>query len=577
MTMRSPIVAMLWENWRLTRVEAAHRLGLGIVAGSAALVLFDAGATVAFWILIAQHGLFYMSIAKLNGGRFMDGYKPGFPFYLLYTRPVPTVVFVGVAMAYDALSCAALYLASAALLGFAFDQPLPLFSVAVWIVAAHLSSIAYQWSTRSKVVQWLASIAVTSPFILLLMNRMTPPLQVEFSLAENALMALTGIVAFAITAAAVARQRRGGAVATVARTAGSAGYPDWLITLFRFPCPTSSATRAQVWFELKSSGLPVLAIGLALAIVIPPLFWVIARIDVVLSELYSRPAALGVVAVVATNRAAATLVAMFSLLAVLMLGGNAFGIRARQGRTYASAFEVTQACGTARMAGLKVLVRSVCLLAALLAVGTSVWTSASVLPLDVLDDSDTRIKTSPSPLGGLMRAIRGGVGAMSAHEMLALAFVTVIVVAVMVACRAALPALRARYPRRLSIAKSLLLLHGFVLVLVALAGQRGIGSETLTDALFGMTRWVATAAIALATVCLLWKVLAERVLTLRYACGALVTSAAFGAAWVTVLHAVGVQLAGMPATDAVWALSPLLLPLMASALAPWSLSRIRHM
>jgi hypothetical protein len=28
--------------------------------------------------------------------------------------------------------------------------------------------------------------------------------------------------------------------------------------------------------------------------------------------------------------------------------------------------------------------------------------------------------------------------------------------------------------------------------------------------------------------------------------------------------------------DAVWMLSPVLLPLMASVLAPWSLSRIRH-
>ena len=31
--MRSPVVAMLWENWRLTRVEAAWRLALGIVGG----------------------------------------------------------------------------------------------------------------------------------------------------------------------------------------------------------------------------------------------------------------------------------------------------------------------------------------------------------------------------------------------------------------------------------------------------------------------------------------------------------------------------------------------------------------
>ena len=38
----------------------------------------------------------------------------------------------------------------------------------------------------------------------------------------------------------------------------------------------------------------------------------------------------------------------------------------------------------------------------------------------------------------------------------------------------------------------------------------------------------------------------------------------------------GLQPAAMGATDAIWMLSPMLLPLMASVLAPWSLSRIRH-
>ena len=229
---------------------------------------------------------------------------------------------------------------------------------------------------------------------------------------------------------------------------------------------------------------------------------------------------------------------MFSLPAVLILGGNAFGIRARQGRTYASAFDATQACGTARMAGLKVLVRSVCLLAALAAVGTSVWTSASVIPFDVLEDNDTFIEKSRNPVSGWMRAIEGAVGAMSVYELLALAFVTAIVVAVMVAARAAFTALRARYPRQLNIAGSLLLLHVFVLVLLALAEQRGIASTFVLYAAQDLTNRViavVAAASVLATVYLFWIVLAERLLTPRQACGALLVSAAFGAAWVTVL------------------------------------------
>ena len=352
------------------------------------------------------------------------------------------------------------------------------------------------------------------------------PALFDFSLADYALIAAIGLVSFGVAVAGVARQRRGDAKVAVPWTAGSGGFPEWLVTLFRFPCPTSSPTRAQVWFDLKSSGLPVLAIGVALAIAIPLLFVVTTQLDVVLSGFYTRPA----------TRVVAVVVAMFSLPAVLILGGNAFGIRARQGRTYASAFEATQACGTARMAGLKLLVRSVCLLAALLAVGTSVWTSASVIPFDVLEDNDTFIEKSRSPLSGSMRAIEGAVGAMSAYELLALAFVAVIVVAVMVGSRAALQALRARYPRRVNIAGSLLLLHGLLLVLRAPDGQGGNGLEVLfMDALFGATPWIATTALVLATVYLFWRSLAERLLTLRSACGAVVVSAAFGAAWVTVL------------------------------------------
>jgi hypothetical protein len=325
-----------------------------------------------------------------------------------------------------------------------------------------------------------------------------------------------------------------------------------------------------VWFDLQSSGLLVLAIGLALAIVIPLLFVVTTRLDVALSGVFTEPLTRGV----------ALAVAMFSLPAMLVLfGGNAFGIRARQGRTYASAFEATQACGTARMAGLKVLVRSVCLLAALAAVGTSIWTSVSVIPFDVLEDNDTFIDKSRNPVSGWMRAIDGAVGAMSAYELLALAFVAAVVVAVMVASRAAFTALRARYPRRVNVAGSLLLLYGFGLVLLFQAEQFGIASEFVLYAAQDVTNGViavVAAASVLATAYLAWRTFAERLLTLRQACVAVLVSAAFGVAWLTLLRAVGLSLAGMPAADAAWMLSPALMPLTVSALAPWSLSRIRH-
>ena len=566
----SPILALLWENWRLTRGEVAWRLSFGLVGGSAALALSDSGATIAVWVLLSQHGVFSMSIAKLTGGRFMDGYRPGFPLHLLYTRPVRMSVIVGVAMAYDAVSGAAMYVASAALLGFAFGQTLPVLSMAVLIMVFRMVCLFVQWSTRSRVFQWLGSSGIWLAVIALFNIRGGgSPLQLDFSFAETALMASIGLVSFALTVPGVARQRRGDARAAIPRTKGS-GAADWFAGLFRFPCPTSSPIAAQVWLDLRSSGLAVLAIGLALAIVIPLLFVVTTRLDVVLSGAFTEP----------LTRSVAIAVAMFSLPAVLILGGNAFGIRRRQGRTYASAFDATQASGTARMAGLKVLVRSVCLLTALAAVGTSIWTSASIIPFDVLEDNDTFIDKSRNPVSGWMRAIEGAVVAMSAYELLALAFVTAIVVAVMVAARAAFTALRARYPRQLNIAGSLLLLQVFVLVLLTLAEQYRIAPTLVLYAAQDVTIWVikvVAAASVLATVYFFWTVLAERLLTPRQACGAILVSAAFGAAWMTLLTAAGVPLGRMPATDAVQLVMwPTLLPLMASVLAPWSLSRIRH-
>ena len=480
MTMRSPVHAMLWENWRLTRVEAAWHLALGIVAASAVLAVFaavptneaarDFGAVIALTLIVMPNILGWFSINNLNVER------PGFPFYLLYTRPVRTAVAVGVPMAYWAAASAALYLVSALLLRITSGYAFPLLSVAAWIAALNLSSTAVNWSIRNLVVRILAGLAVAGAWSGLAMHvlivdeipgpDLAPPhlwpTVFDSPLTYYVMAGAIGLASFGLTVAAVARQRRGDWRTDLSYTPG-AGFPDRLVSLFRLPCPTSSATRAQVWFELRSRGLPILTIGVALAIVIPLLFVVTTRLDVMLSWVFTEP----------ITRSVAMVVAMFSLPTVLVLGGNAFGIRRRQGRTYTSAFDATQASGTARMAGLKVLVRSVCLLAALAAVGTSIWTSASIIPFDVLHDNDTFIDKSRNPVSGWMRAIEGAVVAMNAYQQLALAVVASIGVVVWVVSWAALGALVTRYPRRVNRATSLVLLYGLALVLLALADNAG--------------------------------------------------------------------------------------------------------
>ena len=180
------------------------------------------------------------------------------------------------------------------------------------------------------------------------------------------------------------------------------------------------------------------------------------------------------------------------------------------------------------------------------------------------------------PLSSQLSVITGAVAALTGYEQLALAVVAAVGVVIWVAAFAVFGALRTRYSRRANIAASSLLLSGLALALLALAERNGIVSPFVFDAIFAAARWIFLAAIVFTIVYVFWSGFAERVLTIRYASGAVAISAAFGAAWLTVLHIAGVQLAGMSAMNAVWIVSPALLPLTVGVLAPWSYSRMRH-
>src|SRR5262249_12883643 len=154
------------------------------------------------------------------------------------------------------------------------------------------------------------------------------------------------------------------------------------------------------------------------------------------------------------------------------------GIRGKQGRSYVSAFEATQACGTAQLAALKLLVRSACFLAALIAVGVGAWALLSLLGDDVF------IAIWSVPLSSWLRGITGAVAALTGYEQLALVIVTAVGVVVWAAALAVLGALWTRYSRRANIAASSLLLSGLALALLAGAERNGIVSPFVVDAIF---------------------------------------------------------------------------------------------
>jgi hypothetical protein len=260
---------------------------------------------------------------------------------------------------------------------------------------------------------------------------------------------------------------------------------------------------------------------------------------------------------------------------LLLLGGNAFGIRRRQGRTYASAFETTQPYGTAPLVSLKILVRTACVLAALIMVGVSLWSSSSLVGAW----GSWLVEGGKDAVPELLkkRQVFADVFAgQTTYLLAAQAVIASVAVAVMIALLAAFAAVRARYPRPIRIAGSLLLLHGLALVLLSLAEKNGIAAPFLVGAMFAVTGWTLVATMVLATIYFFWSGIAERAVTIRYASVAFLISAGFAAIWLAVLKAAGVQLAGMHVAGIVGILWPVLLPLVASALAPWSLSRVRH-
>jgi hypothetical protein len=578
MNMRSPIVAMLWEIWRVTRVEAAWKLAFCVVTTLASLGLSAVLAPSAVFapaenarlykvLLFLPHIIGWLSLAGLNGG------KPGFPLYLLYTRPMRTAVMVGVPMTYLTAMTFAIYLVSAFLLREASGYAFSVLPAAAWIAAIALVLYTIGFSTRSVVVMmlgWLLTLFVGGSFVGVRLDSF--PNDVNYPLTDYAVIALIGLVCFGVTVASVARQRRGDAPTGIT-WAPRVGLWGWVLDLFPFRCPTSSATRAQIWLDLKFSGLPVLAIGAVLAMVILLVAAVGNPIDAALQDkLLMRSGC-------ANNdcflfRAMPVFFTGISILLVLFLAGNAFGIRRRQGRTYVSAFEATQPFGAAQMAALKVLVKSGCALAAIIAIGVSFWTSIPLL------GDPTFVQIWNVPLSSRLPAIHGAIAALTVYEQLSLVVLAAVGVVIWVAAFAVFGAIRTRYTRRVNIAASSLLLFVLTLALVLQGRAEGIVSPFVFDAVFAAARWIfmaALAAMVLTTVYVFWSAFAERLLTIRYMSGAIAISVAFGAAWLIVLHMAGVQLVEMSAMTVVSILSPALLPPVLSVLAPWSLNRVRHM
>lgn len=571
--MRTPVAALVWESWRLTRFEMGLRIAVAIIGGGAPLLVASAAASLggmtaatranvadvagaASLFIMAFVALpFWLCIALLKGGRILDGGKPGFPFTIGYPRPVSTGCLVGVPMTYFAIAAAAAYVIPATVLGAIFGYAFPLAPIAAWLVALSFAQAATGWWTHSKTVQLAGNISAVAGCMWLI-GRQTNgevqppaqwPTQFALSLGDYGVIGSIAVASLVLAIASVARQRHGDALIPVEGT-GAAWLPRWHVELFRFPCPTSTPARAQSWVEIRNTGAPVLAAGVGLAVAIPALLaavtgWTSAQL-LALSPAILAP------------------------LLLLRLGiGNVFGLRQRPGRTDAGTFDVSQPIGTMPLVAIKVLVRAISFLLALVALGVSYWSS-----VPMLREWTTILPSNYEAMTGAQRAVAAALEALTVPQRAALAVIIFTGVSTTVAHVASLQVFRLLHAVRVYAGVLALLAY----TLTFLVWSSGWLAHGFGVAVARTYPWVVATAISLSTVHVFRLALREQLLTAWHTLGAVLLWAVCLVSWLTLTQGRDVDIAARPPAAIALMLSLSLLPATAVALTPWAYSLVRH-
>lgn len=248
--------------------------------------------------------------------------------------------------------------------------------------------------------------------------------------------------------------------------------------------------------------------------------------------------------------------AILAFMPPLKIGmASIFGIRHKQGITYMSAFDATRALGTARLVGLKILVTVASILGAWMVIGTSLWFS---LPLtrDIID------------FAPYQREIVAALATVPGYMLAASAVVVLTQLSTALALIASAEAFLVLHARRLIL--TVLGLAGYVLVSVLALRGDWVGPSFLEA-----HAWIVAAAIPVGAVYVYRQALADRLLTLWHAGGAVLIWAGFAAAYFSVLAESG-AFVDMPSAFIALMASLSLGPLAALAVAPWSFGLIRH-
>lgn len=564
MRLWSPTTAMLWESWRLTWRQlmffgAIVSFGSwAMFAGSAVDAPERGEAFMVLWLLLIVAVMALTSMCIVAGRA-----TPGYPYPLAFGRPVRTSLLVAVPMLYRAGACAAIYAIPAAALRAAYGVPFPVTPIAVLLAAGAILFIGSVWFTRDTRLRTLTTIALLLFGVPTALRWLHPwnvaagsfpppvvPDMVHLSAAKHALIALAAVVVYFVTVRGVERQRHGGEAPrppqlVVARRPGAASkgfvehFRDATLVIVRWPCPTSSPLAAEIWIEAKARALPVLAIGLLLALCVPLLVMLGATV---------QPQLVGVFAVTCVMIVPA--MPFFSAVSV------SFWNRESSLRAPMSPFEATRPIATARLAAVQIAIASGAILGAWTFIAASVWLS---LPLA---GAGTVFATLPVTIAASLRAI-------PIARLLGVAAIGLVVLSTVVALLAAIRAFSVVYGNRLWFA---VLGLGLYAIFVLFA----VGTDRWSGAAVGLHLWAFAAAIPAGTAFVIVRALAARSVQPRHAVVALIIWGAFAVVAWLVARDVGITLDVLAPAVGALVLGAALLPLTASMLAVWSLGLIRH-
>lgn len=301
--MRHPAIGLLWHSWRLSRRWYLLILAIALAATLTIMNLSPRGmlpqpvyrehlapGTVVFSSILA---LFTTLVAISLGGR------AGFPMRFEFRLPVSTALLVGIPMLALGALCASLYVIPMLTIRLVYGLPMPVLAGAMLVFAVAMLLAAASWATTTSLTRGIALVLAVSACTRLL-TWMQPfhfpngaragepvfdPEMLSFTAAQYALLVLIVLTLAALAGLSVRQQRQGeswqwGMTRTqlpgqVRDNGGRASESlmDRAGALLQVPCPVSSPWAAELWLECRRLGVPLLALGLLLALLMPILPW----------------------------------------------------------------------------------------------------------------------------------------------------------------------------------------------------------------------------------------------------------------------------------------------------------------